>query len=70
MEVVPCRFTWVCGSHFSRCCQSHFGSANGATDVFAALISLCPQLVPLAVGVLLYVEFRDGAVSKLFGQWE
>lgn len=38
--------------------------------MFAALISLCPQLVPLAVGVLLYVEFRDGAVSKLFGQWE
>jgi len=38
--------------------------------VFAALICLSPVLVPLAAGVLLYAEFRDGAVSKLFGQWE
>jgi hypothetical protein len=37
--------------------------------VLAALICLWPQLAPFAAGVLLYAEFRDGAVSKLFGQW-
>lgn len=38
--------------------------------MFAALISLCPVLVPVLAGVLLCAEFRDGTVSKLFGEWE
>jgi hypothetical protein len=38
--------------------------------MLVTLLCLGPVLVPMLAGALLYAEFRDGAVSKLFGEWE